>query len=84
MQSNSESADEYIRGLEAELAELHKRRLSQLQSQRQRGNERVEEKPEPLTPTSAWRAAERLAKVAIMRKSMNRVSDLHGFENARF
>ena len=84
MQSNSESADEYIRGLEAELAELHKRRLSQLQGQRQRGNERVEEKPEPLTPTSAWRAAERLAKVAIMRKSMNRVSDLHGFENARF
>jgi uncharacterized protein YegL len=39
---------------------------------------------EALTPTSAWRAAEQLAKVAIMRKSMNRVSDLHGFENARF
>ncbi|XP_062185371.1 E3 ubiquitin-protein ligase WAV3-like isoform X2 [Phragmites australis] len=39
---------------------------------------------EPLTPTSAWRAAEQLAKVAIMRKSLNRVSDLHGFENARF
>ncbi|XP_035818931.1 protein binding protein isoform X1 [Zea mays] len=39
---------------------------------------------EVLTPTSAWRAAEQLAKVAIMRKSMNRVSDLHGFENARF
>lgn len=39
---------------------------------------------EPLTPTSAWRAAERLAKVAMMRKSLNRVSDLHGFENARF
>ncbi|GJN38295.1 hypothetical protein PR202_gb27324 [Eleusine coracana subsp. coracana] len=43
--------------------------------------------PEPsssLTPTSAWRAAEQLAKVAIIRKSMNRVSDLHGFDNARF
>lgn len=39
---------------------------------------------EPLTPTSAWRAAEQLAKVAIMRKSLNRVSDLHGLENARF
>jgi len=39
---------------------------------------------EPLTPTSAWRAAEKLAKVAMMRKSLNRVSDLHGFENARF
>ncbi|KAK9097051.1 hypothetical protein Sjap_022548 [Stephania japonica] len=44
----------------------------------------VDENGEPLTPTSAWRAAEQLAKVAIMRKSMNRVSDLHGFENARF
>uniref|UniRef100_A0A2N9IDA6 RING-type domain-containing protein n=1 Tax=Fagus sylvatica TaxID=28930 RepID=A0A2N9IDA6_FAGSY len=89
MQSSSESADEYLRGLEAELAELQRRRLNQLQSQRhQRSNgrelNRVDEKPEPLTPTSAWRAAERLAKVAIMRKSMNRVSDLHGFENARF
>ncbi|URD96410.1 zinc finger family protein [Musa troglodytarum] len=36
------------------------------------------------TPTSAWRAAEQLAKVAIIRKSLNRVSDLHGFEHARF
>ncbi|GAB4847175.1 hypothetical protein Ancab_026186 [Ancistrocladus abbreviatus] len=44
----------------------------------------TDEKGELLTPTSAWKAAERLAKVAIMRKSMNRVSDLHGFENARF
>lgn len=44
----------------------------------------VDENGEPLTPTSAWRAAEKLAKVAIMRKSMNRVGDLHGFENARF
>ncbi|KAL9255788.1 E3 ubiquitin-protein ligase WAVH1-like protein [Drosera capensis] len=39
---------------------------------------------EVMTPTSAWRAAERLAKVAVMRKSLTRVSDLHGFENARF
>ncbi|XP_062143599.1 probable E3 ubiquitin-protein ligase EDA40 [Alnus glutinosa] len=86
MQSKSEWAEEYLRGLEAELAELNRRRQHQLQTQRQRGLElnRVDEKPEPLTPTSAWRAAERLAKVAIMRKSMNRVSDLHGFENARF
>ncbi|XP_074557449.1 E3 ubiquitin-protein ligase WAV3-like [Curcuma longa] len=44
----------------------------------------TEVRGEALTPTSAWRAAEQLAKVAIMRKSMNRVSDLHGFENARF
>jgi hypothetical protein len=86
LKSRSEWAEEYLRGLEAELAELNRRRQHQLQTQRQRGVElsRVDEKPEPLTPTSAWRAAERLAKVAIMRKSMNRVSDLHGFENARF
>lgn len=84
MQSCVGSAEEYLRGLEAELAELHRRRQQQMQSQRQRGHGQEEEKPEPLTPTSAWRAAERLAKVAIMRKHMNRVSDLHGFENARF
>ncbi|XP_062005579.1 E3 ubiquitin-protein ligase WAVH1-like [Rosa rugosa] len=84
LQSSSASAEEFLRGLEAELAELHRGRQHQSVAQRQRGNGHVEEKPEPLTPTSAWRAAERLAKVAIMRKSMNRVSDLHGFENARF
>lgn len=44
----------------------------------------VDENGEPLTPTSAWRAAERLAKVATLKKSLNKVSDLHGFENARF
>ncbi|GAB2269552.1 hypothetical protein Dimus_004472 [Dionaea muscipula] len=44
----------------------------------------VDENGEPLTPTSAWRAAERLAKVAMMKKSLNKVRDLHGFENARF
>ncbi|KAF5181122.1 E3 ubiquitin-protein ligase wav3 [Thalictrum thalictroides] len=56
--------------------------------QRRRTSERepayLDENGEPLTPTSAWRAAEQLAKVAIMRKSMNKVGDLHGFENARF
>ncbi|XP_010275508.1 PREDICTED: uncharacterized protein LOC104610543 [Nelumbo nucifera] len=92
MQSTSSiCADEYLRSLEAELAELH----WQLQIQRRSGGpggrgttEReaiyVDENGEPLTPSSAWRAAERLAKVAIMKKSLNRVSDLHGFENARF
>ncbi|KAL6225031.1 hypothetical protein ACLB2K_003883 [Fragaria x ananassa] len=92
LQSSSASAEEFLLGLEAEMAELHRGRQQQQQqqkqstvAQRQRGSGHVEaEKPEPLTPTSAWRAAERLAKVAIMRKSMNRVSDLHGFENARF
>ncbi|KAK9285824.1 hypothetical protein L1049_025025 [Liquidambar formosana] len=96
--SNSTSADEFLRGLESELAELHWRRQQQQQQQQQQmqmliqrqrpvgreGAVYVDEKGEPLTPTSAWRAAERLAKVAIMRKSLNRVSDLHGFENARF
>ncbi|KAA8528401.1 hypothetical protein F0562_035756 [Nyssa sinensis] len=94
IRSSSVSADEYIPGLEAELAELNWRGQYQQQIeqqqviQRRRGNEKemgfVDENGEPLTPTSAWRAAERLAKVAIVRKSLNRVSDLHGFENARF
>ncbi|PON48676.1 Cdk-activating kinase assembly factor, partial [Parasponia andersonii] len=87
IQSSSALAEEYLRGLEAELSELSRLRLHQHQHQQRSSNRRdvnnrMEDKPEPLTPTSAWRAAERLAKVAIMRKSMNRVSDLHGFENA--
>lgn len=69
-----EQGDECLRWLEAEL------RSHKLRS----GSNWLEEKGEPLTPMSAWRVAERLAKVAIMRKSMNRVSDLHGFEDARF
>ncbi|KAE8706990.1 auxin-responsive protein IAA9-like [Hibiscus syriacus] len=85
MQSGSSSAEEFIGGLESELAELSRRRQKQrVHNSGNVNNGRVEEKVEPLTPTSAWRAAERLAKVAIMRKHMNRVSDLHGFENARF
>ncbi|KAI3978635.1 hypothetical protein MKX01_015810 [Papaver californicum] len=97
MQSSSISAEEYIHCLEIDLADLHRRKQyqqqilyqqQQQQIQRQKSRERelafVDENGEPLTPTSAWRAAEKLAKVAIMRKSMNRVSDLHGFENARF
>ncbi|GAU31438.1 hypothetical protein TSUD_222090 [Trifolium subterraneum] len=85
LQSSKPVEEEYLRWLEAEQTELQKRRQQQQRTQSQRPrNSRTEEKLEPLTPTSAWRAAERLAKVAIMRKSMNRVSDLHGFENARF
>ncbi|XVF39700.1 hypothetical protein PTKIN_Ptkin01aG0054000 [Pterospermum kingtungense] len=95
VQSNSSLAEEYVRGLEAELAELHWRKQQQMMEiQRRRVNERerereammvvIDENGEPLTPSSAWRAAEKLAKVAIMKKSLNRVSDLHGFENARF
>ncbi|KAK6798263.1 hypothetical protein RDI58_005965 [Solanum bulbocastanum] len=91
VQSNSSSAGEFVHGLETELSELHYRRQNQAQVQsqlphRRRINvqQREDDKAEPLTPTSAWRAAERLAKVAIMRKSLNRVSDLHGFEDARF
>ncbi|ESW28433.1 hypothetical protein PHAVU_003G286100 [Phaseolus vulgaris] len=71
-----EQNDECLSWLEAEQAELR--------SQKLRIGSNLEEKEEPLTPMSAWRVAERLAKVAIMRKSMNRVSDLHGFEDARF
>ncbi|XP_009603348.1 E3 ubiquitin-protein ligase WAV3-like [Nicotiana tabacum] len=95
IQSGSAFVDEYVRGLEAELTEVQWRKQYQQQVeqqkliQRQRMTEReiglfLDENGEPLTPTSAWRAAEKLAKVATMRKSMNRVSDLHGFENARF
>ncbi|XP_009400831.2 E3 ubiquitin-protein ligase WAV3 [Musa acuminata AAA Group] len=91
-----------IQNLEAELADLERRRLLRKQHQLPRHQEQQEESLSPsnrrrrrreppaevrgeqLTSTSAWRAAEQLAKVAIMRKSLNRVGDLHGFENARF
>lgn len=36
------------------------------------------------TPTSAWKVADKLAKVAVLRKSSIKVSDLHGFEKAGF
>ncbi|KAJ1395615.1 Zinc finger, RING-type [Sesbania bispinosa] len=54
---SSKPAQEYLSWLEAEQAELQRRR----QSQRNRNN-CTEEKLEPLTPTSAWRAAERNLK----------------------
>lgn len=87
VQAKSSSAEEHVRALEAELAELHWRTQNPVEQigvamQERRGL--VDDNGEPLTPTSAWRAAEMLAKVAIMKKSLNRVSDLHGFENARF
>ncbi|KAL5128889.1 E3 ubiquitin-protein ligase WAV3 [Glycine soja] len=75
------SAEEYVRGLEAELTELNWR-IQQLRVERE--VRLVDESGEVITPTSAWRAAEKLAKMARMKKSLNKVSDLHGFENARF
>ncbi|KAL4280177.1 hypothetical protein GQ457_03G034650 [Hibiscus cannabinus] len=90
MQSNSLLAEDYVRSLEAELAELQWRKQQMMETQRRREREResvpvvMDENGEPLTPSSAWRAAEKLAKVAIMKKSLARVGDLHGFENARF
>lgn len=72
LQYGLSSSDACLRGLDAELADLNGRHVASSES------------AEVLTPTSAWKAAERLAKVAMMRKHMNRVSDLHGFENARF
>lgn len=91
-QSTTEAAGEYIRGLEAELAEVQWRRqyLQQMALRRSRSSEEremglfVDENGEPLTPTARSRAAEKQAKVAQIQKSFNRVSDLHGFENARF
>ncbi|KAL1349642.1 hypothetical protein HN51_026148 [Arachis hypogaea] len=79
-QCGSASVDEYVRGLEAELAEIQ---WQKAQYERQ-GRAVDESGEEALTPTSAWRAAEKLAKMATMKKSLNRVTDLHGFENARF
>ncbi|ONK54841.1 uncharacterized protein A4U43_UnF10680 [Asparagus officinalis] len=81
--------------LEAELQDLQRVQQEQHQQQRRSPSHRRWSEQallgearggggEPLTPTSAWRAAEQLAKVAITRKSLNRVSDLHGLENARF
>ncbi|CAN0921910.1 E3 ubiquitin-protein ligase WAV3 [Linum grandiflorum] len=96
MQSEYEGAEEYRKVVEVELAELHWRKQQEIeagammmQQQRRRGEREAavvmtDDNGEPLTPTSAWRAAEKLAKMAMMKKSMNRVSDLHGFENARF
>ncbi|KAL1534258.1 E3 ubiquitin-protein ligase WAV3-like isoform X2 [Salvia divinorum] len=92
LQSTSEVAGEYVRGLEAEMAEVQWRRQQHQQKvapRRRCSEEReiglyVDENGKQLTPTSAWRAAEKLAKVAQVKKSFNKVSDLHGFENARF
>ncbi|OWM80570.1 E3 ubiquitin-protein ligase WAV3 isoform X2 [Punica granatum] len=83
----SEKAEEHVKSLEAELAEVYWRRQQMIQQTRAGGREAdlmVDESGDPLTPTSAWRSAEKLAKVAMMKKSLSRVSDLHGFENARF
>lgn len=88
--AGSASTDEYVQGLEAELAQVHWRRNYHLQVQKDKDHliaaqPLLDENGDPLTPTSAWRAAERLAKVAIMKKSLNRsFCDLYGFENARF
>ncbi|PWA89462.1 zinc finger (C3HC4-type RING finger) family protein [Artemisia annua] len=80
IQQGSSAPDEFMFGLEAELSEMKRRRKVQAQV----APVYTDEKGEPLTPTSAWRVADKLAKVAMMRKSVNRVSDLHGFEDARF
>ncbi|KAI3813436.1 hypothetical protein L1987_18159 [Smallanthus sonchifolius] len=86
-QFNQAPDNEFILRLDAEISELQRRRKAQAPSH-QLGRiapaAYTDEKGEPLTPTSAWRVADKLAKVAMMRKSVNRVSDLHGFENARF
>ncbi|KAG2284598.1 hypothetical protein Bca52824_055818 [Brassica carinata] len=77
--SNALDENDSLKSLDAELAELNR-----LKPRDGTANRAEEEKTEQLTPTSAWRAAEKLAKVAIMRKHLNRVSDMHGLENARF
>ncbi|PKU60897.1 E3 ubiquitin-protein ligase WAV3-like [Dendrobium catenatum] len=82
LQSNSVPShhQKYVTSLELRLSEIQRRhRRQQLPS-----SSSMARPSDQLTPTSAWRAAEQLAKVAILRKSMSRVGDLHGFENARF
>ncbi|KAI3726399.1 hypothetical protein L1987_66196 [Smallanthus sonchifolius] len=83
LHQRSSACSEFMVSLEAELNELQRRRQVQAQT-RSETLACLDEKDEPLTPISAWRVAEKLAKVAIMRKTLNRVSDLHGFEDARF
>ncbi|KAK4795912.1 hypothetical protein SAY86_028238 [Trapa natans] len=84
-QSGLGPADPLRCRLHAELAEVQRLRQAAEGGRLGRpGVFQAEEKPEQLTPTSGWRAAERLAKMANTRKSMNRVSDLHGLEDARF
>lgn len=91
IQSGSEPAQEFVRELEAELAELYWSRQQALEMrqmmQRGRGSERaetatatatVDASGEPLTPSAKSVGA------AIGKKSLGRVSDLHGLENARF
>lgn len=82
VECGADAQDDLARGLEAALADLQCRQQQLTAFHGRRSATFVDD--EPLTPTSAWRAAERLAKVAIMRKSMNRVGDLHGLENAGF
>ncbi|KAI3760993.1 hypothetical protein L1987_51398 [Smallanthus sonchifolius] len=86
MQATSLDFSEFVVSLEAELGELQRRRQAQAQTMRGKGETAayMDENCEPLTPTSAWRVAEKLANVAIIKKSLNRISDLHGFEDARF
>ncbi|KAJ4759946.1 Zinc finger (C3HC4-type RING finger) family protein [Rhynchospora pubera] len=86
--------DQLIERLDSEIKEVQSRRREVRQDTLTPPYQSLRRRPrdeavhvaaaDALTPTSAWRAAEQLAKVAIMRKSLNRVSDLHGFENARF
>ncbi|KAI3785186.1 hypothetical protein L1987_44299 [Smallanthus sonchifolius] len=83
LHQTSSTSSEFMVSLEGELNELQRRRQVQAQT-RAETVACLDEKDEPLTPISAWRVAEKLAKVAIMRKTLNRVSDLHGFEDARF
>ncbi|XP_031478496.1 E3 ubiquitin-protein ligase WAV3-like [Nymphaea colorata] len=98
--SASLSADEHVRAIDAELAELGSKRgrfgsdigLKRTELEAPSPGSvldmamrlQMESNGDPLTPRSAWREAERLARVAMMRKAMNRADDLHGLEDARF
>ncbi|KAL3830577.1 hypothetical protein ACJIZ3_019379 [Penstemon smallii] len=99
MQSRSESAGEYVRELEVEIMEVQqwwrrqyqRRQEYEMMIVRRRNEEREtgvfgdEFSGEQITPRSSWRSAEKQRKAAQTKNYyISRVSDLHGFENARF
>ncbi|XP_071693519.1 E3 ubiquitin-protein ligase WAVH1-like [Rutidosis leptorrhynchoides] len=84
LQLSLDMDNELVVSLDDELSEVQRQRKVLAQVERKKPAFYTDEKGEPLTPTSAWKVADKLAKVAIMRKSVKRVSDLHGFEDARF
>ncbi|KAI4366518.1 hypothetical protein MLD38_022388 [Melastoma candidum] len=85
IQSRSQSGDECLKTLEAELIEIPRQKQKKMEMKLTPRQKQVkDERAEALTPPKSWQAAEKLADVAMMKRSLNRVRDLHGFELAGF